>query len=190
MRSRYLLFVLLLLIGGTSIASAALPKIGSADTAAMQMHVSTLSVDVPAMGPRLVLGGQGGYQVAQTGALKFLRNIPTPRLRMPKPSVFPRLGKVTRTLKAVPPPRPGALAKVGPKATSFSLLPKGLRKLPKPSYKKLTAVAAKLRPNPRELMKELAISGSMFALGIVPGEIMERIYPVEDAAPVERIDKQ
>ncbi|MCZ4291278.1 hypothetical protein [Hoeflea alexandrii] len=190
MRSRYLLFVLLPLIGGPSIASAALPKIGPADTAATQTHVSTLSVDVPAMGPRLALGGQGGYQVAQASALKFLRNVPTPRLRMPKPSAFPRLGSVTTALKAVPPPRPGALAKVGPKAASFNLLPKGLRKLPKPSYKKLTTAAARLRPNPRELMKDLAISGSMFALGIVPGEIIEQIYPVEDAAPVARTDTQ
>jgi len=189
MRLIHLLFALLV-VGSPSIASAALPKIGSTNSDATQFHVSILAVGLPTMGHRLVFGGKGRYQVAQASGLKFLRNIPTPRLRMPKPSAFPRLGNVTTALKAVPSPRPGALAKVGPKATSIRLLPKGLRKLPKPSYKKLTAAAARLRPNPRELMKDLAISGSMFALGIVPGEIMEQIYPVEGASPVERTDKQ
>jgi hypothetical protein len=186
MRSRYML-IGTLLTAIPSTASAALPD-GSKGGWWTQPRVAVMQIEVPHLIGPAAGSGEGGYLVAQAGALKFLRNIPVPRLRVPKPSALPDMGSITRGLKSVPQPRTGALAKAGPNATGFSLLPKGLRKLPSPSYQKLTAAAKRLRPNPKELAKDLAISGGMLIFGIVPGEIVSQIYPVEGAEPARRVD--
>lgn len=158
-----------------------------------------------------------GYQVAQSGALKFLRNIPTPRIRPPKRFPVPDFAAALRALPKLPAPKLVTTAQLAALKLRLAAIPRSLKSLPSPSFARLArrgpdsselpppgrisrqidepvpdiadAAAKPTKLGPKHYMKDAAVFVGLVALGVVPGVIVDKIYPVEGAIPAERISE-